>query len=248
VQPNLAPDLTTKLFGQETPLILSNVPPRLQNHHPPNPTPISPTKPLRRSQRIANWGILTANTRLDDTPAHITRSQVQHCTITQDAILACLNTYKYISSHSLTPANAARHLFSIEILNAVLDMDTGELLEMRHLLVNPKYKELWGKSYTTELGRLAQSILGVSKGTDTIVFITCNEISFARLKDVPYGRVCVSYHPKKDDPNRTRLTVGGNRVNFPRDYGTTTVDMVTVKGQTPPQQCHLDQGCTLLHH
>jgi hypothetical protein len=54
VQTNLAPDLTTKLFGQETPLILSDVPPRLQNHHPPNPTPISPTKPLRRSQRIAN--------------------------------------------------------------------------------------------------------------------------------------------------------------------------------------------------
>jgi hypothetical protein len=44
-----------------------------------------------------------------------------------------------------------------------------------------------------------------------------------------HGRVCVNYRPKKDDPNRTRLTVSGNKVNFPRDCGTPTVDMVTVK-------------------
>jgi hypothetical protein len=174
-------------------------------------------------------GILTANTHLNNTPAHNTRSQVQHCTITQEAILACINTCNYISSCSLTPANAARHSFPVEILNAVLNMDTGKLLEMRHLLVNPMHKELWGKSYTTEFGRLAQGISGVSKGTDTIVFIARNEIPFARLKDVTYGPVCVNYHPKKDDPNRTRLTIGGNKVNFPGDCGMPTVDMVTVK-------------------
>ena len=58
----------------------------------------------------------------------------------QEAILACINTCNYINSHSLTPANAARCLFPVEILNAVRDMNTGEILEMRHLLVNPKYK------------------------------------------------------------------------------------------------------------
>jgi hypothetical protein len=108
-------------------------------------------------------------------------------------------------------------------------MDTGKLLEMRHRLVNPKYKELWGKSYTTELGHLAQGIPGVSKGTDTIVFIARDEVPFARLKDVTYGHVCVNYHPKKDDPNCMRLTVGGNKVNFLGDCGTPTVDMVMVK-------------------
>jgi hypothetical protein len=33
----------------------------------------------------------------------------------------------------------------MEMLNAVLDMTTSKLMEMRHLLVNPKYKDLWGK-------------------------------------------------------------------------------------------------------
>jgi hypothetical protein len=53
--------------------------------------------------------------------------------------------------HLLEPHTSKRStsLIPIKILNAVLDMNTGKLLEMRHFLVNPKYKELWGKSYTT---------------------------------------------------------------------------------------------------
>jgi hypothetical protein len=37
------------------------------------------------------------------------------------------------------------------MLQTVLDKSTGQLMEMRHLLINPKYKELWGKLYTKEL-------------------------------------------------------------------------------------------------
>jgi hypothetical protein len=61
------------------------------------------------------------------------------------------------------------------------------------------------------------------------MFIARNKIPFAWLKDITYGRICVNYHPKKDDPNRTHLTVGGNKVNFPKDCGMPIVDMVTVK-------------------
>ncbi len=188
------------------------------------PTPIPINKPLRRSQRIADLGILsTASPPTDDTPARNTRSQVQERTITQETILACMTTYNDITSRRLTPSNAARRTFLIEILNAVLHMDTGELLEMRHLLVNPKYKDVWGKSYTTELGRLAQGIPGVSEGTNTIVFITRDEIPMNRLKNVTYGRICANYRPEKADPNRSRLTVGGDRLNVPGDCGTPTV-------------------------
>jgi len=122
--------------------------------------------------------------------------------------------------------HVARRSFPVKILNAVLDKDTGELLEMRHLLVNPKYKDVWGKSHTTELGRLAQGIPGISEGTNTIVFITRDEIPMNRLKNVTYGRICANYRPKKADPNRSRLTV---RLNVPGDCGTPIVDMVTVK-------------------
>jgi hypothetical protein len=106
---------------------------------------------------------------------------------------------------------------------------TPALMEMRHLLVNPKYKELWGKSYTIKLSPLAQGIPGISNGTNTIIFIRRNDVPIDRRKDITYGRVCVNYCPEKADPNRTRLTIGGNRITHPRDCGTPTVDMVTVK-------------------
>ncbi len=72
-------------------------------------------------------------------------------------------------------------------------------------------------------------LLASKKGTNTIVFIACDEIPITRLKDDMYGHVCVNSCPEKDDPNCTHLTVGGNRVNFPGDCGTPTVDMVRVK-------------------
>jgi hypothetical protein len=100
---------------------------------------------------------------------------------------------------------------------------------MKHLQVNPKCKEVWEKLYTTELGRLAQGIPGVSKGTDTIVFIQRDEVPTDRIKDDTYGRVRLNYCPEKDNPNQTYLTVGGNRVNYLSKCGTPTVDMVMVK-------------------
>ncbi len=87
------------------------------------------------------------------------------------------------------------------MLNTVLDMDTEKLMEMKRLLVNPKYKEVWRKLYTTELAPLAQGMPGISKGTDTIVFIRQDKVPIDRIKDVMYGRVCVNYHPEKDNPN-----------------------------------------------
>eukprot|EP00804_Cyclotella_cryptica_P002855 CCRYP_009391-RA/>CCRYP_009391-RA protein AED:0.18 eAED:0.18 QI:0/0/0/1/1/1/2/0/800 len=48
-------------------------------------------------------------------------------------------------------------------------------------------------------------------------------------KDVTYWRIVANFRPEKDDPYRIRLTVGGNRINFPGDCGTPTADMITVK-------------------
>jgi hypothetical protein len=66
---------------------------------------------------------------------------------------------------------ASQRQFPWEILHAILNTNTGTFMEMRHLLINPKYKELWDKPYTIELSRLAQGIPGISTGTNTIVFI-----------------------------------------------------------------------------
>ena len=44
-----------------------------------------------------------------------------------------------------------------------------------------------------------------------------------------YGRIVVDYQPQKTDPTCTRLTVGGNLIDFPGDVRTPTVDLTTDK-------------------
>jgi hypothetical protein len=68
-------------------------------------------------------------------------------------VLACIETYIKVIQTSLQPAQLTQQKFPIIMLNAVLNNNTGKLMEMRHLQqCNPKYTELWGKSYTKELG------------------------------------------------------------------------------------------------
>jgi hypothetical protein len=115
------------------------------------------------------------------------------------------------------------------MLHAILNKIMGQLMEMWHLLVNPKYKELLGKYYTKELGRFAEGIAGVSKGTNTFIFICRKDIPHDSKCNIRYAQVCVNYHPEKEDPNCTQVTVGGNLLHYHGNCGTPTADMITVK-------------------
>ena len=56
--------------------------------------------------------------------------------------------------------------------NAVLDSETGELLEYRGIMKSPKYKEAWNTSSSNKFGRLVQGIGGCFKNpTNTIFFV-----------------------------------------------------------------------------
>eukprot|EP00804_Cyclotella_cryptica_P004492 CCRYP_017634-RA/>CCRYP_017634-RA protein AED:0.15 eAED:0.15 QI:0/0/0/1/1/1/2/0/934 len=188
----------------------------------PHAVPRLPLQP----PRVSPQQTMTPRPRVSappSSPAYNTRSRAH--TITQETILHLLHNTRT----PLTPRRAATRQFPREALSAILDTDTGELLEYRHLIKNPKYCTIWKNAYGKELGRLAQGIPGTVKGTNTIVFIAHNEIPPQRRKDVTYGRIVANYRPEKEDPYRIRLTVGGNRITYPGDCGTPTADMLTTK-------------------
>ena len=54
----------------------------------------------------------------------------------------------------------------------VLDAETGDLLEYRHLMKRPKYRVIWGASFRNEIGQLAQGMKGRVDGTDTVFLST----------------------------------------------------------------------------
>ena len=49
------------------------------------------------------------------------------------------------------------------------------------------------------------------------------------MKDVTYGSFNCNYKPKKEEKECTRLTAGGDRINYTDDCGTPTADMTLFK-------------------
>ena len=65
---------------------------------------------------------------------------------------------------------------------AVLDDEMGNLLEYRHLMKHPKYKDVWTKSFGTEIRRLTTT-------TETIFFVKKEDIPNDRKGDETYARL-----------------------------------------------------------
>ena len=116
-----------------------------------------------------------------------------------------------------------------ECVQLIRDDEMGEYLNYRQLMRHPKHKEIWNKSSANEFGRLAQGVGGCAAATNTIFFIRHDQVPLDRRKDVTYGSFTCDYRPNKAETHRTRLTVGGDRINYPEDVGTPMADITLVK-------------------
>ena len=116
-----------------------------------------------------------------------------------------------------------------ERIQLIGDDETGEYLNYRQLMRHPKHKKIWNTFSANEFGRLAQGVGGRVKPTNTIFFIPYNQVPIDRRKDVTHGSFSCDIKPNKTETHRTRLTAGGDRINYPDDVGTPTADMTLVK-------------------
>ena len=129
--------------------------------------------------------------------------------------MSCSNAWKYQDTRR--PSQ-----FLCDLAYAVLDNETGDLLEYRHLMKHPKYKDVWTKSFGTEIRRLTTT-------TETIFFIRKEDIPSNRKGDETYARIVSVFCDGKKDKYRTRVTMERNLFNFPGDCDTPTADLLTVK-------------------
>ena len=197
------------------------------------PTPGVPIPGVASDQRTnAPTPGVPENAPNDEPVSANTRHRAQRRetrSLANEAILSAIE----VSSVPLMARRMASRKYPLallcEIAGAVLDPETGDLLEYRHLLANPKYQKVWKKAGAKELGRLAQGLPGIVEGTNTFFFKSYEEIPQDRRKDVTYAKFCCNERPEKADPNRVRITVGGDRINYPFDVGTPTADMLLVK-------------------
>ena len=81
-----------------------------------------------------------------NSPASNTGSKTTPRTITQEALASTVEKQKGFTENyeHLKPT-------ALEMAGAVMDTDTGDLMEYRHLMKHPKYKEVWGSQLGTKL-------------------------------------------------------------------------------------------------
>jgi hypothetical protein len=74
--------------------------------------------------------------------------------------------------------------------NAVIDEETGKVLELKQLLKDPKHKETWSKAASNEYGRLFQGCGRKDDGSQRI--IGTNTCHWIKKEQVPKknGNVC----------------------------------------------------------
>ena len=80
---------------------------------------------------------------------------------------------------------------------AVMDANTGKMLNYRQLQRNPEYKIHWDKSAANTFGRLVGGMGNRVKETKTIEFIRTYNVPQVRMNDVTYGSFVCSVQNKR---------------------------------------------------
>jgi hypothetical protein len=104
-----------------------------------------------------------------------------------------------------------------EMANAVICPETGKSLKHQELITKLRINIKWMRSTANEINRLYN--------TNTIRFIRRSNIPKGRK--VTYDSFVVDIKDHKEGKERTRLTVGGDQIEYPGDKSTRTAGVTT---------------------
>jgi hypothetical protein len=118
-----------------------------------------------------------------------------------------------------------------EYCNGIVHPVTKETItHYRKLIKDPLLRDLWLKAMSKELHCLVQGCTGITKGTNTIIFLLHADIcNIPSNRTVTYARIVINHHPQKKDPSHVHITVRGNLIDYPFELTTHTADMVSSK-------------------
>ena len=117
--------------------------------------------------------------------------------------------------------------------NTVLDEESGCMLELRDLLKHPKHSKISTIAACKEYGCLFQGYgkntdgTKIAEGTNTCHW--CPKSKVPKHKKATYAQYVVDVRPEKEDPNRVRITAGGNRLDYFGETSTITASLETAK-------------------
>ena len=118
----------------------------------------------------------------------------------------------------------AQHIFQFQANHIFRPDGTKETIDT---ILKGSDQEIWTQSLSNEWGRLAQGNDAGVRSTDTIEFITRQEIPKGR--DITYATFVLDYRPLKSEPYRVRITVGGDKLSYPYDSGSPAANLLETK-------------------
>jgi hypothetical protein len=159
------------------------------------------------------------------TPHVMVRRSARQQNLSQDMMAETLAQANHCFSISAQtkythPSNTNTDIIILpEMMNAVICPETGKSLKHQELITKLRYKIKWMRSTANEINRLYN--------TNTIRFIRRSDIPKGRK--VTYGSFVVDIKDHEEEKDRTRLTVGGNQIEYPGDKSTRTAGLTTAK-------------------
>jgi hypothetical protein len=143
------------------------------------------------------------------------RSASEKYNLSQDMIAETINQANHCFSFPTNPSTKTKKtvinnnqiIIMPEMANAVICPETGKSLKHQELITKLRYKIKWMQSTANEINRLYN--------TTTIRFIRRSNIPKGRK--VTYGLFVVDIKDHKEEKERTRLTVGGDQIEYPGD-------------------------------
>jgi hypothetical protein len=213
----------------------NNAPPRVQ--HTVSPPRVQNTATQQRVTQQTTYSHLTPNShRKTHTPHRravtpptphvmVRRSAGQKTNLSQDMISETINQANHCFSFPTAPKLTKQFIHNQHIIlmpemaNAVICPETGKSLKHQELITKLRYKIKLMRSTAIEINRLYN--------TNTIRFICRSNIPKGR--NVAYGSFVVDIKDHKEKKERTRLTVGGDQIEYPGDKSTCTAGLTTAK-------------------
>jgi hypothetical protein len=215
----------TKIKSCDSETVGNNAPLRVQNAV--SPPRVQNTATQQRATKQTTSSHLTPNSHRRTHTHHrravtpptphvmVRRTASQKDNLSQDMIAETINQANHCFSFPMTPDNKTKKkvtynnqiLLMPEIANAVICPETSKSLKHQELITKLRYKIKWMRSTANKINRLYNT----------------HNIRFIRRSNIPKGRkvTCGSFvvdiKDHKEEKERTRLTVGGDQIEYPGD-------------------------------
>jgi hypothetical protein len=197
---------------------------------------------LRRSPRIRPAIVASttvAPVTLPTATFHPIPSVARQRIVTQQAINVMTIQEKVAHNAAFTPhslqriGGTHRPMKFEHYANPMVHPITGETISSyKKLMHDPATAEVWQTAFGKDFGGMCQGDNKTGqKGTNAMFVMTHDEIAHAhRAKRVfTYGNPVVDHRPQKEDPNRIRITAGGNLIKCEEEVSVRTADINTAK-------------------